>query len=331
MQFDQLRRRDFITLLGGAAAAWPLAARAQQTAMPVIGFLGSSSAADRARLVTAFRQGVRETGYVEGQNVAIEYRWAQDQYDRLPDLAADLVRRQVAVIAAHDSPSAIVAKAATTTIPIVFASGGDPVKLGLVASLNRPGGNVTGITFIVAELGAKQLGLLHELQPGAVRVAVLVDPNYPLTESFVSDIRAAASSIRKQIEVLEAPTGRDIDAVFASLAQKPVDALLVGPGSLLYNRRVQIVTLATYHRVPAIYSQREWAEAGGLMSYGTSLGDAYRQAGVYTGRVVKGEKPADLPVIQSVKFEFAINLNTAKAFGLSFPPGLLAIADEVIE
>jgi ABC-type uncharacterized transport system substrate-binding protein len=326
-----LKRRQFITLLGGAAAAWPLAARAQQPAMPVIGFLGSSSAADRARLVTAFRQGVRETGYVEGQNVAIEYRWAQDQYDRLPDLAADLVRRQVAVIAAHDSPSAIVAKAATTTIPIVFASGGDPVKLGLVASLNRPGGNVTGITFIVAELGAKQLGLLHELQPGAVRVAVLVDPNYPLTESFVSDIRAAASSIRKQIEVLEAPTGRDIDAVFASLAQKPVDALLVGPGSLLYNRRVQIVTLATYHRVPAIYSQREWAEAGGLMSYGTSLSDAYRQAGVYTGRVVKGEKPADLPVIQSVKFEFAINLNTAKAFGLSFPPGLLAIADEVIE
>jgi putative ABC transport system substrate-binding protein len=325
-----MKRREFITLLG-AAVAWPPAARAQQPAMPVIGFLGSSSAADRARLVTAFRQGVRETGYVEGQNVAIEYRWAQDQYDRLPDLAADLVRRQVAVIAAHDSPSAIVAKAATTTIPIVFASGGDPVKLGLVASLNRPGGNVTGITFIVAELGAKQLGLLHELQPGAVRVAVLVDPNYPLTESFVSDIRAAASSIRKQIEVLEAPTGRDIDAVFASLAQKPVDALLVGPGSLLYNRRVQIVTLATYHRVPAIYSQREWAEAGGLMSYGTSLSDAYRQAGVYTGRVVKGEKPADLPVIQSVKFEFAINLNTAKAFGLSFPPGLLAIADEVIE
>ena len=325
-----MRRREFITLLGGAAA-WPLAARAQQTAMPVIGFLGSSSAADRARLVTAFRQGVRETGYVEGQNVAIEYRWAQDQYDRLPDLAADLVRRQVAVIAAHDSPSAIVAKAATTTIPIVFASGGDPVKLGLVASLNRPGGNVTGITFIVAELGAKQLGLLHELQPGAVRVAVLVDPNYPLTESFVSDIRAAASSIRKQIEVLEAPTGRDIDAVFASLAQKPVDALLVGPGSLLYNRRVQIVTLATYHRVPAIYSQREWAEAGGLMSYGTSLSDAYRQAGVYTGRVLKGEKPADLPVMRPTKFELVINLKTANALGLTIPPGVFAIADEVIE
>jgi putative tryptophan/tyrosine transport system substrate-binding protein len=326
-----VRRRAFITLLGGTAAAWPLAARAQQAVMPVIGFLGSSSSADRARLVTAFRQGVRETGYVEGQNVAIEYRWAQDQSDRLPDLAADLVRRQVAVIAAHGSHEAIVAKAATTTIPIVFASGGDPVKLGLVASLNRPGGNVTGITFIVAELGAKQLGLLHELQPGAVRVAVLVDPNYPLTESFVSDIRAAASSIRKQIEVLEAPTGRDIDAVFASLAQKPVDALLVGPGPLFNNRRVQVVTLATYHRLLAIYNLREFAEAGGLMSYGTSLSDAYRQAGVYTGRVLKGEKPVDLPVIQSVKFEFVINLNTARAFGLSFPPGLLALADEVIE
>src|SRR5499433_3346869 len=247
-----MRRRQFITLLGGAAA-WPLAARAQQPAMPVIGFLSSSgSPADRARFLTAFRQGVREAGYVEGQNVAIEYRWAQDQADRLSDLAADLVRRQVTVIAGHDTPSSIVAKAATTTIPIVFASGGDPVKLGLVASLNRPGGNVTGVTFVAAQLGAKQLGLLHELQPGAVRVGVLVDPNYPLTESSVSDVQAAASSIRKQIELLEAPTGRDIDTAFARLAQKPIDALLVGPGPLLDNRRVQIVTLATYHRVPAI-------------------------------------------------------------------------------
>ncbi len=279
----------------------------------------------------AFRQGIRETGYVEGQNVAIEYRWAQDQYDRLPDLAADLVRSQVTVIAAHDTPSAIVAKAATTTIPIVFVSGGDPVKLGLVASLNRPGGNVTGVFFVIAELGAKQLGLLHELQPGAVRVAVLVDPNYPPTEFFVSDVQAAASSIRKQIEVLEAPTGRDVDVAFARLAQKPTDALLVAPSPLLNNRRVQLVTLAAYHRVPAIYPQREAAEAGGLMSYGTSLSDAYRQAGVYTGRILKGEKPVDLPVIQSSKFEFVINLNTAKAFGLSFPPGLLAIADQVIE
>jgi putative ABC transport system substrate-binding protein len=318
-------RRAFITLLGGAAAAWPLAARAQQR------FLSSSALADRARYLTPFQQGVRETGYVEGQNVAIEYRWAQDQVDRLPDLAADLVRSQVAVIAAHDLSSAMVAKAATTTIPIVFVSGGDPVKLGLVASLNRPGGNVTGVSFLNAALGAKHLGLLHELQPGAVRVGVLVDPNYPGTASFISDVQAAASSIRKQIEVLEAPTARDIDTAFASLAQKPTDALLVAPSPLLNNRRVQLVTLAAYHRVPAIYSWREAAEAGGLMSYGTSLSDAYRQAGVYTGRVLKGEKPADLPVMQSIKFEFVINLNTARAFGLSFPPGLLAIADEVIE
>jgi putative ABC transport system substrate-binding protein len=323
-------RREFITLLGGAAA-WPLAARAQQSAMPVIGFLDISSPADRTRSVTAFRQGLRETGYVEGQNVAIEYRWAQDQYDRLPDLAADLVRRQVTAIATHDTRSAIATKAATTTIPIVFASGGDPVKLGLVASLNRPGGNVTGVSFVSAALGGKCLGLLHELQPGAVRVGVLVDPNFPLTESFVSDVRAGASAIRKQIEVLEASTGRDIDTVFASLAQKPIDALLVGLGAVLNNRHVQIVTLATYHRVPAIYPRREAAEAGGLMSYGTSLTDAHRQTGIYTGRILRGEKPGDLPVMQSTKFEFVINLNTAKAFGLSFPPGLLAIADEVIE
>src|SRR5262252_4856392 len=298
-----MKRREFITLLGGAAA-WPLAARAQQRPPAVIGLLSSSALADRARYLTAFRQGLRETGYVEGQNVAIEYRSAQDQADRLPDLAADLVRSQVTVIAAHDTPSSIVAKAATTTIPIVFASGGDPAKLGLVASLNRPGGNVTGVTFVVAELGAKQLGLLHELQPGAVRVGVLVDPNnLALTQSFVSDVQAAALSIGKQIEVLEAPTGRDIDTAFASLAQKPIDALLVGPGPLLNNRRVQLVTLATYHRVPAVYAQREAAEAGGLMSYGTNLSDAYRQAGEYTGRILKGEKPADLPVMQSIKFE----------------------------
>jgi putative tryptophan/tyrosine transport system substrate-binding protein len=325
-----MRRREIILALGGAAA-WPLAARAQQPAVPVIGFLSSSALADRARYLPAFRQGVRETGYVEGQNVVIEYRWAQDQHDVLPDLAADLVRRQVTVIAAHDTPSSIVAKAATTTIPIVFAGGGDAVELGLVASLNRPGGNVTGVTFVNAELGAKLLGLLHELQPGAVRVGVLVDPNYAPTQSFVSDVQAAALSIGKQIEVLEAPTGRDIDTAFARLAQKPIDALLVGPGPSLINRRVQLATLATYHRVPAIYSWREAAEVGGLMSYGTSLSDAYRQAGVYTGRILKGEKPADLPVIQSSKFEFVINLNTARAFGLSFPPGLLAIADEVIE
>jgi putative ABC transport system substrate-binding protein len=238
----------------------------------------------------------------------------------------------VTVIAAHDVASAIVAKAATTTIPIVFVSAGDPVKLGLVASLNRPGGNVTGVTFVTAELGAKQLGLLHELQPEAMRVGVLVDPNYPVTGPFVSDVQAAASSIRKQIEVLEAPIGRDIDIAFASLAQKPIDALLVAPSPFLNNRRIQLVTLATYHRVPAIYPWREAAaEVGGLMSYGASITDAYRQAGVYTGRVLKGEKPADLPVMQSSKFEFVINLNTAKAFNLGLSPGLLAIADEVIE
>jgi putative tryptophan/tyrosine transport system substrate-binding protein len=251
--------------------------------------------------------------------------------DRLPDLAADLVRRQVTVIAVLDTPSAMVAKAAITTIPIVFATGGDPVRDKLVASLNRPGGNVTGVTFLMATLAAKQLGLLHELLPGAARIAVLVDPNFPITEPFVLDVRAAASAIRRQIEVLFASTSRDIDTVFAGLAQKPVDALLVGPGSLFNSRRVQLVALAAYHRVPAIYSLRETTEAGGLMSYGTSLTDACRQAGVYAGRILKGEKPADLPVVQSTKFEFVINLNTARTFGLSFPPGLLAIADEVIE
>jgi putative ABC transport system substrate-binding protein len=325
-----LRRRQFLTLLG-SAAAWPLAAHAQQPAMPVVGFLRSSALADRARYLPAFRQGLREPGYVEGQNMAIEYRWAQDQHDVLPDLAADLVRRQVTVIAAHDLPSSIVAKAATTTIPIVFLTGGDPVKLGLVTSLNRPGGNVTGVAFVVAELGAKQLGLLHELQPGAVRVGVLVDPNYAATQSFVSDVQAAASSSGMQIEVLEAPTGRDIDTAFAKLAQTPIDALVVAPSPLLNNRRVQIVTLAAYRRVPAIYSWREAAEVGGLMSYGTSLSDAYRQEGVYTGRILKGEKPADLPVIQSSKFELVINLQTARVLGLEVPPTLLARADEVIE
>jgi len=326
-----VKRRRFITLLGGAAAAWPLAARAQQPVMPVVGFLSALSPADRAHFVTAFRQGVRESSYIEGQNVAIEYRWAEDQYDRLPDLAADLVRRQVSVIAAHDTLSAIAAKAATTTIPIVFATGGDPVRDGLVARLNRPGGNVTGVSFISTELGAKQLGLLHELRPGAARIGVLVDSKWPITEPFVSDVRAAASALAQQIKILSVSTGRDIDTVFASLPQKPVDALLVGPAPLLHNRRIQLVTLVAYNRVPAIYSRREVAESGGLMSYGTSLTDAYRQTGIYTGRILKGEKPADLPVLQPTKFEFVINLNTAKAFGLSFPPGLLAIADEVIE
>jgi putative ABC transport system substrate-binding protein len=330
MQFDLLKRREFITLLG-SAVAWPLAAGAQQGALSVIGFLSSSSPGDRARFVTAFLQGVREAGYIEGHNVAIEYRWAQDQYDQLPDLAADLVRRQVAVIAAHDTLSAIAAKAATTTIPIVFGTGGDPVRDGLVAALNRPGGNVTGVSFVLAELGAKQLGLLHELLPGAARIAVLGDPKWPITELFVSDVRAAASAIGREIELHYVSTARDIDTVFARLVQKPVDALMVSPSPLTNNRRVQLVTLAAYHRVPAIYSLRETAEAGGLMSYGTDLADGYRQIGIYTGRILKGDKPADLPVIQSTKIEFVVNLNTANAFGLSVPPTLLATADEVIE
>ena len=326
-----MRRRDFVKGLVGSVTAWPLAASAQQKAVPVIGFLGSSWPADGARLVTAFRQGLRETGYVEGQNVAIEYRWAQDQYDQLPDLAADLVHRDVAVIAAHDTLSAIAAKVATKTIPIVFATGGDPVRDGLVTNLNRPDGNVTGVSFIAVELGAKQVGLIHELRAGPTRIAVLVDPKWPLTEQFVSEVSAAASAIGQQMEVLYASSGAEIDAVFASLSQKRADALLVGPSALTNNHRVQLATLSAYHRILAIYPLREFAETGGLMSYGASITDAHRQAGVYTGRILKGEKPADLPVMRSSKFEFVINLNTAKAFGLNIPPGLLAAADEVIE
>jgi ABC-type uncharacterized transport system substrate-binding protein len=337
-----MRRREFMGLLG-AGAAWPRSALAseasgqrgdsklQQPAMPVIAFISASSPANRAHLVSAFRQGVRESGYVEGQNVTIEYHWAQDQYDRLPDLVADLVRHQVAVIAATDAPSALAAKAASTAKPIVFASGMDPIKAGLVASLNRPGSNVTGISFLANELGTKQLGLLHDLQPRAERFAVLVDPNWPFTETFVSEVRTAASAINKPIEVLSVSTGPDINTAFASLARKPVDALLVGPSALVNNRRVQLVTLAAYHRMPAIYPLREYAEAGGLMSYGTSITDAHRLLGVYAVRILKGEKPADLPVMQATKFEFVVNLNTANAFGLTFPPGLLAAADEVIE
>jgi putative ABC transport system substrate-binding protein len=291
-----MTRREFITL-GGAVAAWPLAVRAQQAAMPVIGFLDPRSPEVLSDRLREFRRGLKETGYVEGENVSIVYRWAENDVERLSALAAELARRPVSVI---------------------VAAGG-------------PGSNVTGITFVTAELGAKQLGLLHELQPEAVRIGVLVDTNYPVTASFISDVQAAASPIRKQIEVLEAPTGRDIDTAFARLAQKPIDALLVAPSPFLNNRHIQLITLATYHRVPTIYPWREATEVGGLMSYGASITDAYRHAGVYIGRILKGEKPGDLPVMQSTKFEFVINLNTAKAFGLSFPPGLLAIADEVIE
>jgi putative ABC transport system substrate-binding protein len=326
-----MRRREFNKATVGAVIAWPVAAQAEQSAMPAIGYLGGSSPAYRGHLLTAFWRGLGESGFVEGESVTIDYRWAQDQYDRLPDLAADLIRRHVLVIAATDTPSAIAAKAATTTLPIVFASGADPIKEGLVASLNRPSGNVTGVGFMSGELGAKQLGLLQRLLPGATRFAVLVEPNFPVTEPFLAEVRAAASIMKKQIEVLSASTGRDIDAAFANLAQKPVDALLVGPSLLNNNRRVQLITLAAYHKVPAIYSFRESAEAGGLMSYGANLTDAHHQLGIYAGRILKGQKPADLPIVQSAKFEFVINLNTARAFGLNIPPELLATADEVIE
>jgi putative tryptophan/tyrosine transport system substrate-binding protein len=325
-----MKRREFITLLSGAAA-WPFGARAQQQ-MPVIGFLNSASPEGYAPMMVAFRQGLSEIGYVEGQNVAIEYRLANNELDRLPELAADLVRRRVAVIAASGGTAVpLAAKAATTTIPIVFGVGGDPVKFGFVASFNRPGGNVTGISFMSDQLVPKRVGLLHELVPGAVRFALLVNPTIPNTETLTRDSQAAASAIGRQIEVLTASTNRDIDLAFASLVQKQADALLVAPGVLFANRRVQLTTLAARHAVPAIYFDREFAEAGGLMSYGANISDVMRQLGIYTGRVLRGEKPADMPVMQPTKFELVINLQTAKTLGLEIPPALLARADEVIE
>jgi len=328
-----VKRREFITLLGGAAATWPLAARAQQAAMPVVGFLHHGPPEELAPLIAGFRKGLSETGYVEGQSVAIEFRWANNQMDRLPELAADLVRRRVAVIATPlSTPAALAAKAATASIPIVFGVGTDPVQAGLVPSFNRPGGNVTGIVLLNWELGPKRLGFLHQLLPRAARFAVLVRPDNPdVVEPFIKEVEMAAAAVGKQIEILTARSNPDIDVAFASLVQKRADGLLVSSDTPFVNRRVQLVGLSLRHAVPAIYPWREAVEIGGLMSYGASLTDAYRQAGVYTGRILKGEKPADLPVMQSTKFEFVINLNTAKVFGLSFPPGLLAIADEGIE
>ena len=325
-----MRRREFITLLGGAAVAVPLTARGQQPPMPVIGFLNSASPDQYGAYVRAFRQGLSETGYVEGQNVAIEYRWADGDYGRLPNFAADLVRRQVAVIAAN-GPAAVAAKAATTTIPIVFDSGADPVKLGLVASLNRPGGNITGVSILNVQVAPKGLGLLHELVPAATIFALLVNPNYPGNEVLSGDLQAVARTLGLQLHVLHASTEGEIDAAFAILVQLQADGLVISGDPLFNIRAEQLAALALRHAVPAIYLSLEFAAAGGLMGYGASVSDAYRQVGVYVGRILKGAKPADLPVVQSTKFELVINLKTARTLGLIVPPGALAIADEVIE
>jgi len=332
MLFDQLHRRELITLLGGAASAWPLAARAQQSATSTIGFVSSRAPGESAGVVAAFRQGIGGAGFVEGQNLAIAFRWAEGRYDRLPALVAELVNLRVAVIfAAGGPPSALAAKEATSTIPVVFSAVSDPVRLGLVPSLNRPGGNVTGISFISVELGAKRLGLLRELLPGAAPIAVLVDPKYPLTERFVSELRAAALAVGQQLIVLDVSSDREIETAFTTLVQRGAGALVGGTGGLLLSQRERVVALAARHRIPAIYYFREAVAAGGLMSYAPSIPDAYRQAGIYAGRILKGEKPGDLPVMLPTKFEFVINVKTAKALSLEIPDKLLALADEVIE
>jgi len=328
-----MRRREFITLLGGAAVAWPLAAQAQQSAMPVIGFIRDGSADTSARFAAAFRKGLNETGYVEGQNVTVEYHWLEGQYDRLPALVADLVRRQVAVIATPGQVPSLAAKAATATIPIVFGVGGDPVQLGLVASLARPGGNATGINFFVQEVAAKRLRLLHDLVPKAVRIALLLNPaNAAVAETTLRDVQEAAPTIGLQIQMtLNASTIGEIDAAFAALARERPDALFVAADAFFVSQRTQLAALTARHQIPAAHSVRELVAAGGLMSYGSDLADMFHQVGVYTGSVLKGAKPAELPVLQSTKFDFVINLKTARALGIEVPSGLLLIADEVIE
>ena len=326
-----MRRREVITLLGGAAVAWPIAARAQQAAMPVIGFLRSSSIERSMHLVTAFRQGLKEAGYSEGQNVAIEYRSAEGQYDRLPALAADLVRRQVRVIVATGTLApAMAAKAATATIPIVF-TGEDPVSAGLVASLNQPGGNATGVSTLTTDIASKRLGLLHELAPRATTIVLLNNPTIRAGEGYLQDLQSAARSLGKQIRVLDAVNEGEIDAAFVAMARERPDALLLGTDPFLVSRREQVVALANHYRMPALYTWREFAEVGGLLSYGPIHTEPYRLVGIYTGRILKGAKPAELPVIQSTKFELVINLKTARRIGFEIPPTLLARADEVIE
>jgi putative ABC transport system substrate-binding protein len=327
-----MRRRDFISGIAGSAVAWPLAARAEQAAMPVIGFLDSRSPDAIPDLPRAFRRGLKETGFVEGENVAVEYRWAENQTDRLPALATELAGRQVVVIVAIASSTALAARAATATIPIVFVVGDDPVRLGLVASLARPGGNATGINFFSGEVAAKRLELLRELLPGAARIAVLVNPaNATITEATLRDVEPAARARGLQIRVVNADTPGEINAAFESFDRERPDALFVGPSPFFTARRVQLVQLAARYALPAAYATRLDVEAGGLMSYGASATDAWRQVGVYTGRILKGERPADLPVLQATKFEFVINAETARMLHLPVPPSLLAIADEVIE
>jgi putative ABC transport system substrate-binding protein len=327
-----MRRRQFITLLGGGAVAWPLGARAQQPAMPAVGFLSPRSPDAMADRLRAFRLGLKDVGYVEGENVAIEYRWAENQMDRLPELAAQLVRRRVAVIAAFGHDPAFATKTATTTIPVVFLAAEDPVRLGLVASVARPGGNLTGINFFGAEVVSKRLELLRQLVPAAVRVAVLVNPAArTTTEATLIELEPAARAMGLQIQVLSASTSREIDAAFATFGRQPPDALFVGLDPFLNSRRVQLVHLASRHAVPASYSVRDCAEAGGLMSYGSNITDAFRQVGVYSGRILRGAKAADLPVVQSSKFELVINAQIARMLGITVPPSLLAVADEVIE
>jgi putative ABC transport system substrate-binding protein len=326
-----IQRRSFLTLLGGAAAAWPLAARAQQARMPVIGFLNAGTPETSVDRIRAFHQGLKEAGYVEGDNVTILYRWAEDQVERLPALAADLTQRQVAVIATFGTAPALTAKAATTKIPIIFAVSEDPVRLGLVASLARPGGNLTGFNFLGNELVAKRLELLRAMVPSAVKIAVLANPAIPASEPMLRDPEAAAETLGLRLQVLNVSNSREINAAFASFVRERPDALFVGAGFLFFSRRVQLVHLASRHAVPASYQGREWVEVGGLMSYGADLTGAYRHIGAYAGRILRGAKPPDLPVVQSSKFELVINAETARLLDLSVLPTLLTIADEVIE
>jgi len=325
-----MRRRDFITLLGGAVA-WPLTTHGQQLAAPVIGFLNQGFAKPSAYLGDAFRKGLSEFGYVEGQNVMIEYRWAEGDYTRLPELVADLLNRKVDVLTSAFLPATLAAKSATSTIPICFVTGVDPVQERLVASLNRPGGNITGVAFFSSVVGAKRLGILYDLLPAASIFAVLVNPGNPSAEVVSKDVSAAARSVGKQTLVLAASTSNELDREMAILVQQRADALIVAPDAFFDSQRERIVSLVAHHAIPTIYERRETVLAGGLMSYGASVADAYHQAGIYTGRILKGERPGDLPVSQPTRLEFVINMRTAKTLGLTFPPGLLAIADEVVE